>query len=224
MHTAAHPLSLSPSSPCSASRCHHPPPATWHDRGDGPDKLPTRSPLIIPISQRSRTLPESRRLRASAMSVKEPPPHLRPVAIAIEIASTIYIYIYISDHDHLPEFLLLPLPVRQCPPQALKPSCPPPLHLRPAPSAPPPAPSPCLPTHPATLLQTTASAPSMNHSRHSPRRIFSAFGGLFVLFGGGFYLARRVVAGRRAQELVLDRKQARELHRDHGHDHDQTRE
>ncbi|KAJ7512783.1 hypothetical protein B0H11DRAFT_8147 [Mycena galericulata] len=36
---------------------------------------------------------------------------------------------------------------------------------------------------------------------NSPRRIFSAFGGLFVLFGGGFYLARRIVSSRRLTDL-----------------------
>ncbi|KAJ7439361.1 hypothetical protein FB451DRAFT_1415783 [Mycena latifolia] len=38
---------------------------------------------------------------------------------------------------------------------------------------------------------------------------FRAFGGLFVLFGGGFYLARQIVSQRRARDL--------EAHRDRAH-------
>nr|GAT48073.1 predicted protein [Mycena chlorophos] len=36
---------------------------------------------------------------------------------------------------------------------------------------------------------------------NSPGRLFRAFGSLFVLFGVSFYAARRVVKGRRAEEL-----------------------
>ncbi|KAJ6470644.1 hypothetical protein C8R47DRAFT_757277 [Mycena vitilis] len=36
---------------------------------------------------------------------------------------------------------------------------------------------------------------------NTPSRIFRAFGGLFVLFGGGFYLARRIVSARRSSDL-----------------------
>ncbi|KAJ7064815.1 hypothetical protein C8F01DRAFT_1229293 [Mycena amicta] len=36
---------------------------------------------------------------------------------------------------------------------------------------------------------------------NSPSRLFRAFGGLFVLFGAGFYAARRVIKARRTAEL-----------------------
>ncbi|KAJ6558104.1 hypothetical protein B0H19DRAFT_1149941 [Mycena capillaripes] len=36
---------------------------------------------------------------------------------------------------------------------------------------------------------------------NTPSRIFRAFGGLFVLFGGGFYVARKIVSARRATDL-----------------------
>ncbi|KAJ7740004.1 hypothetical protein DFH07DRAFT_839594 [Mycena maculata] len=43
---------------------------------------------------------------------------------------------------------------------------------------------------------------------NTPSKIFRAFGGLFVLFGGGFYMARRIVSHRRANDL--DNHRARE--------------